>query len=104
MNELEILARNLKRLRAFAGMTQAELGLRVEFTKDTISKIELGKQENIGLRHLILICNEFGIRMKELFAEDDKEIPITLKVSDESVDALGKIFERFQKILTKSKE
>jgi len=66
------LAFNLKRLRQFKGLTQEELAKKVGLTKDTISKIELGKQENVGFKYLISICKELGIGIEELFIKNSK--------------------------------
>jgi len=81
-----------------------ELGLRVELTKDTISKLELGKQENIGLKYLISICRVLEVELEALFIKDAKSIPIIFNVSDGSVRALGEIVERVQKILAGKEE
>jgi len=100
MDELKTPGRNLKRLRLSSGLTQAELGLRVGLTKDTISKLELGKQENPGMKHLVLICRVLNVELEQLFIKDVKLIPINLVVSDGSVRALGEIIKQVQKILT----
>jgi len=66
----ETFANNLKRLRQYRGLTQEELAKKVGLTKDTISKIELGKQENVGFKYLISICRELDIRIEELFIKN----------------------------------
>jgi len=104
MDELRVLGQNLRRLRTGKGLTQMELGLRVELTKDTISKLELGKQENIGLKYLISICRVLEVELEALFIKDAKSIPIIFNVSDGSVRALGEIVERVQKILAGKEE
>lgn len=101
MNELKTPGRNLKRLRLSSGLTQADLATKVGLTKDTLSKIELGKQQNPGLKHLVLICRVLKVDLEQLFIKDAKLIPVNFIVSDESVQAIGKIVEQFQKILTK---
>jgi len=68
--EKETLAFNLKRLRQFKGLTKEVLAKKVGLTKDTISKIELGKQENIGFKYLISICRELDIAIEELFIKN----------------------------------
>jgi|GEM_PF-2138572 len=101
MDELKTIGRNLKRLRSSAVMTQMELGLRVDLTKDTISKLELGKQDNIGLKYLVSICRVLEVELEALFIKDAKSIPIILNVSDGSVRAVGEIFKRVQEIMAK---
>jgi len=104
MDELRVLGQNLRRFRAGKGLTQAELGLRVELTKDTISKIELGKQENVGLKYLVSICRVLEVDLEQLVATNARTIPINLHVSDGNVRALGEIVERVQKILAGKEE
>jgi len=70
IKEVLVLAQNLKRHRQSKGLTQKELGLKVGLTKDTISMLELGKQENIGLKYLIMIRRELGIGMEKLFEKN----------------------------------
>jgi len=101
MNELKIPGRNLKRLRLSSGLTQGDLATKVGLSKDTISKLELGKQENPGMKHLVLICRVLNVDLEQLFIKDVKLIPINLVVSDGSVRAIGRIVEQVQKILAK---
>jgi len=107
MIEKETLAFNLKRLRQFKGLTQEDLAKKVGLTKDTISKIELGKQENIGFKYLISICRELDIAIEELFIKDPRNFPIKLVISDENVKNIRKLFgqaEYLIQIKTEKKE
>jgi len=104
MDELRVLAQNLRRLRAGKGWTQMELGLEVGLTKDTISKIELGKQENVGLKYLVSICRVLEVDLEQLVAKDSQSIPVIFNVSDGSVRALGEIVKQVQKILAGKEE
>ena len=72
MYDLKIFGRNLKRYRCFRGLTQEDLAKKVGITKDTVSKIELGKQKNFGLKYLILICELLDVTIEELFVRDAK--------------------------------
>jgi len=99
--EVLVLAQNLKRHRQSKGLTQKELGLKVGLTKDTISKLELGKQENVGLKYLTLICQELDISMEELFIKDFKYIPFKLVVSDENVETLKALLKQISYALSK---
>ena len=99
-----VLAQNLKRLRQLKGLTQEELGLKVGLTKETISKLELGKQENIGLKYLILICRELEISMEELFIKEFKYIPLKLVISDENVGTIRALLKQLAYALSKISE
>lgn len=72
MYDLAIFGRNLKRYRQFRGLTQDDLAAKVGLSKDTISKIEIAKQPNVGLTYVILICQELDVKIEELFIKDPK--------------------------------
>ena len=97
MNEREILAENLRRYRLVKGLKQKALAAKVGLSTDTISKIETGKQENIGMKYLYLICKELNISIEELFMEDPKRIRLELVVSDKNVDTVKAAIEAFNK-------
>jgi len=104
MDELKNLAQNLRRLRVGKGLTQEELGLKVGLTKDTISKIELGKQENVGLRYLILICQMLEVDLEQLVTKNIRSIPIVFNVSDNNIQAVGEIVKQIQNIIAKQED
>ena len=104
MGEKENLAQNLKRHRQSRGLTQEELGRKVGLTKDTISKLELAKQENIGFKYLTLICQELDISMEELFIEDFKYVPFKLVISDENFETIRALLKNIQYVLSKISE
>jgi len=93
MYDLKILGRNVKRSRQLKGLTQEELAKKVGLTKDTISKIERAKQENIGMRYLILIQEELDIAMEELFMVDPEARIIKLVISDKNFENLERLFK-----------
>ncbi len=99
MKEKETLAFNLKRLRQFKGLTQEELAKKVGLTKDTISKIELGKQENVGFKYLITICKQLDIAIEELFIRDSRALPIKLVISDENVENIRRLFGQAEYVI-----
>jgi len=99
MREKETLAFNLKRLRQFKGLTQEELAKKVGLTKDTISKIELGKQENVGFKYLISVCRELDIAIEELFIRDSSALPIKLVISDENVENIRRLFGQAEYVI-----
>ena len=101
MYDLKILARNLKRYRQFRGLTQEELAKKVGLIKDTISKIELGKQENIGFKYLISIHRELDVEMGELFMADPESKFIKLVISDQNARNLKRIFNEIVSRFTK---
>jgi len=104
MDELGVLGQNLRRLRMGKGMTQVELARKVGLTKETVSKIELGKQKNPGVGYLVLICKELDIKMEELFMEEPEARFIKITLSDANARAIGEIFSQVQKILPKKEE
>ncbi len=99
MKEKETLAFNLKRLRQFKGLTQEDLAKKVGLTKDTISKIELGKQENVGFKYLIMICRQLDIGIEELFIRDARALPIKLVISDENVENIRRLFGQAEYVI-----
>ena len=104
MDEREILGKNVRKYRQLKGLTQGDLAKKVGLTKDTISKIELGKQKNPGLKHLILIHRELGIEMEELFMEDPATKIIKLVFSKQNVESIERIFNEIIKRLEKKEE
>ena len=101
MYDLKILGRNIKRYRQLKGLMQQELAKKVGLTKDTISKVELGKQENIGVKYLILIQEELDVAMQELFMEHHEEKVIKLVISDQNARNLKRIFNEIVSRFTK---
>ena len=102
MNEIKTLGTNLRRLRLSSGLTQKELGMKVGLTKGTISKLELGKQGDIEIKYLLLICQTLGVSIEEFFIKNAKTIKLT--ISDENVQMLGKIFSLIKEMLAQKKE
>lgn len=56
MNEREIMRKNLRVHGQAKGLRQKDLTARVGLSVNAVSKIELGKQENIGIKYLASIC------------------------------------------------
>lgn len=96
MEEWETLAKNLKRYRLLKGLKQSDLAAKVGLTSDTICKIETGKQENIGHKHLIAICRALDISIEELFLEDPKKLRIEIVASKKGIEALKEIARQFK--------
>jgi len=102
MKELETLGRNIKRYRQFKELTQTELAAKVGLNKDTISKIELGKLKNPGLKHLTRISQELNVTLEELFMEEAKFIKLV--ISDQNARSLERIFNEITRRLAKKEE
>jgi len=98
MKESEILATNLKRHRQFKGLTQKQLGERVGLSRDSISKIELGKYENPGMKYLINICRELDVAIEELLMENPQKLRIDIIVSDKNVKVIEAIIQAFRNL------
>ncbi|MCK4827850.1 helix-turn-helix domain-containing protein [bacterium] len=101
MYDLKILGRNIKRCRQVRGLTQEDLAKKVGLTKDTISKIELGKQENVGLKYLISISRELNVELEQLFMADPESKFIKLVISDQNARNLKRIFNEIVSRFTK---
>ena len=93
-DERAITAKNLRQYRLVKGLKQKELAAKVGLSTDTISKIELGKQENIGMKYLVSICRELDISIEELFLEDPKSLKVELVASEKNIEALKEICGR----------
>ena len=103
MNEMKTLGRNLRRLRLSSGLTQKELDLKVGLTKGTVSQLELGKQGDIKMKYLYLICRILKVDIEQLFM-DPQMLPINFIVSNSNVRALEKIFSRVKEILAQKEK
>ncbi len=97
MSEQSIVGKNLRAYRQLKGLKQKELAAAVGLSVDTICKVELGKQENIGLKYLTLFCRELDISIEELFLENPKSLKVELVASEKNIEALKKICKKFFK-------
>ncbi len=97
MNEREIIAKNLRQYRLIKGMQQKELAEKVGLSKDTISKIETGKQHNIGSKYLILISRELDVELFQLFMADPEALTIKLVVSDQNLRSAKRLLDEIVK-------
>lgn len=96
MKELETLVKNIRKHRQLKGLLQTDLAAKVGLSSDTISKIELGVQPNIGLKHLAAICRELDVSIEELFLEDPHYIPLKIAVSGKNAEAVKAAIEAFK--------
>ncbi len=97
MNELEILAKNVKRYRQVKGLTQEYLSEKVGVAKETISLIELGNRKNPGLKNLISISRELDIELFQLFMADPESLTIKLIVSDQNLRNARRLLDEIVK-------
>jgi len=97
MSEREILGKNLRAFRQLKGLRQKELAKAVGLSMDTISKIELAKQKNIGIKYIFSICRELDIGIEQLFLEDPKSLRIELVISDKNFEGLKEICKKLFK-------
>ncbi|MBA7595997.1 hypothetical protein ES703_02966 [subsurface metagenome] len=97
MEELEILARNVKRYREVKGLKQTELATKVGLTSDTLCKIETGKQPNVGSKYLISISRELDVELFQLFMADPEALTIKLIVSDQNLRSAKRLLDEIVK-------
>jgi len=97
MNEREIIAKNIRQYRLSRGLKQRDLAGKVGLSHDTMSKIETGKQQNIGLKYLVSICRELDISIEELFLENPGRLKIEIVASKKGIEALKEICKKFFK-------
>lgn len=77
------------------------LAEKVGLQKETISRIENGKQ-NVSIDNIIAIAEALELPMEELCLENPAAIPMKFVVSDENVKTLKKIFERLGSVLERT--
>jgi len=98
MEERESLATNLKRFRLSKDLTQKQLAERVGLSQDSISKIELGRYKNPGLKYLTLICRELDVAIEELLMSSPQKLTIEIIASEKNMEfirALVKVARNF---------
>lgn len=96
MDEREIVVKNLRRYRLAKGLQQKELAAKVGLSKDTISKLEVGKQHNIGSKYLVSICRELDISIEELFLENPGRLRFEIVASEKGIESLKEIGKQFK--------
>ncbi len=87
MNDIkEIFAKNLSELRQASGMTQLELGERLNYSDKTVSKWERGESiPDAGM--LKQIGDVFGVSVDYLLEEDHEKTPTNYAAGSEESDA-----------------
>ena len=97
MNDLQVLAKNIKRYRQLKGLMQTELAKRIGMSPDHLSKIEATKTGNVGLKFLTRIRQELDVELFQLFMENDSELPIKFIVGEKNLHALERVLEEINK-------
>ena len=93
MNETMTLANNLKRIRKAKGMRQEDLAQKVGLSQDSISKLELGKCMNPGMKYLIAIARELDIAIEELLMESPQKLTIEIIASEKNMEFIRAFVE-----------
>lgn len=90
------LGQRIKELRTQHDLTVAQLAEKVGIDKSTLSRIENGKTQNIGVEHLIALCREFQVSADFLLGITT--MPDTMNYS---VDRLGLTEEAGKALLSR---
>jgi len=88
-----LLAFHATRFRLIADLTQAEAAQRLQGVhRSTLQRVEGGRHQGVGLRHIDALCWLYGTRIEDLFQRIDVEAlpPDLLKHPRRSADGLGK--------------
>ena len=76
MNGNEIVARNLRMLRKIRGLSQTELGKRIEAANTYICEMESGRL-NISIKVVERLAKALEVPLKMLFEEDLLALPLS---------------------------
>jgi len=93
MNETTTLANNLKRFRKAKRMRQKDLAQKVGLSQDSISKLELGKYRNLGMKYLTLICRELDVAIEELLMSSPQKLTIEIIASEKNMEFIRAFVE-----------
>lgn len=69
---VSILGKNIKRLREFKNMSQAELVRKAGVGKATINEIENGKRKSLNSNTINKISTALNVAVEELFIDENK--------------------------------
>jgi len=100
MTDLETmtLASNLRRYRQLKGLSQKDLASKVGLSADSISKIELGKYGNPGLKYLKSICRVLNVSIGELLMENPRTLKFEIVVSEKNSKVIEAILQTFRNL------
>jgi len=100
MEERKNLGQNVKKYRQFRGLDGEEFGQRVGLTKETISRLETGK-ENISLENLIKISKALDVSMEELFMQDGNLLSLRFVISEHNIKTLKEVIQIIKELVEK---
>ena len=98
MTEWEILAKNIRKYRQRKGLLQTDLAAKVGLSSDSISKIELGKERNIGFKYLVAICRELDAPIEELLLESPRWLTLRIVASEKNIKVVEAIIQVFKNL------
>lgn len=101
VDERKILGQNIQRYRLFKRIGGEELGNKVGLTKETISRLENGKEKNIGLDYLIKISKELDVPLEELFIKNGNLLSLKFVISEHNVKTLKELIEIIKSLIEK---
>ena len=93
------LGKNIQRIRLYRGIGGKELGEKVGLTKQTISKIENGKEENLGLKFLLRICEKLNATPEELFQKDGNLLSLRFVISEHNIETLKELIKMVKELI-----
>jgi transcriptional regulator with XRE-family HTH domain len=94
------IGENIRRYRSFKGWDQAALGAKVDLRKETISRIESGK-ENVALDTLLKIVDALEVGIEEICLKDMKAVSMRLVLSENNANTLMALLGLIKDILVK---
>jgi DNA-binding Xre family transcriptional regulator len=100
----KILGKNIQRLRAYKGLQAKELAEIVGITAQTMSGVEKGKQENLGLKTLLKICDVLQVGPEELFMENKDLLSLRFVISDRNIQTLKEVAKIIENLIEAKKE
>lgn len=87
-----ILGTNIKKYRTSKGWNQEALAKKVRLKKETISRVENGRQ-NISIDNLLKIAAALGVSLEELSMENPSSIPLRFVISEHNIQTLKGLLE-----------
>lgn len=94
------IGENIHRYRNFKGWNQAVLSDKIGVTKETISRIESGK-ENVSIDTMLKIVDVLDVGMEEICLRDMKSISMRFVLSENNATTLIVMLNLIKDILVK---
>lgn len=98
------LGKNIQRIRSYRGFEAKELADKIDISPQTMSRIETGKQENLGLKSLLKICKELNTSPEELFMKDSDLLSLRFVISEHNVATLKEVVNIIKGLIEKKGE